>query len=60
LKIDREAKQEGKLFEYERNKKIVSLPYATVPIEILEDREKIEELIYESFEISKKAKNKLS
>jgi DNA transformation protein len=39
-----------------RGGKIVSLPYATVPIEILEDREKIEELIYKSFEISKKAK----
>ena len=56
LKIDKNMKGLGEKFKYERNGKVVTLPYATVPIEILEDREKIEELIYESFEISKKSK----
>ena len=51
-----DSAESGKIFEYERRGKTVSLPYAIVPIEILEDREKIEERIYESFEISKKAK----
>ena len=46
----------GEAFQYDRKGKMVALPYAIVPIEILEDREKIEELIYTSFDISKKAK----
>ena len=54
LKTDKKTKGLGKSFQYERKGKIVALPYAIVPIEILEDREKIEELIYKSFEISKK------
>jgi len=56
LKTDKNTKGLGESFEYDRNGKIVTLPYAVVPIEILEDREKIEERIYESFEISKKGK----
>jgi DNA transformation protein len=62
LKTDKETmpkyKAEGeKVFEYERpDGKVVTMPYVCVSLETLEDREKIEERIYESFEISKKAK----
>jgi DNA transformation protein len=67
LKTDKKTKGLGEQFKYERNPpahkatdgqrgKIVSLPYAIVPIEILEDRDKMEERIYESFEISERKK----
>ena len=56
LKTDKKTKGLGETFQYDRNGKMVKLPYALVPIEILEDREKIQERIYESFEISKKGK----
>jgi DNA transformation protein len=56
LKTDKKKKSAGEYFEYERSGKIISLPYVTVPLEILEDREKIKERIYESFEVGKKAK----
>ena len=56
LKIDKNTKGLGLQFQYNRNGKIVSLPYALVPLEIFEDREKIEEYVYESFEISRKDK----
>lgn len=62
-------KAEGeKAFEYERpdptthkatngrSGKIVTMPYVCVSLDILEDREKIQERIYESFEISKRGK----
>jgi TfoX/Sxy family transcriptional regulator of competence genes len=63
LKADKEMmlkyKKEGnESFQYERegkdNKrgKIVEMPYMSVPIETLEDREAIKERVYESFEIS--------
>ena len=42
-------------FKYKRNdKKVVVMPYVSVPIEILEDREKISDRIYESFELVNK------
>jgi hypothetical protein len=30
------------------------MPYVSVPLEVLEDREKISERIYEAFELNKK------
>ena len=56
LKTDKNTRGLGKPFQYDRKGKIVSLSYAIVPIEILEDREKIEECVYKSFEISKQKK----
>jgi len=62
LKADKELvaqyKKEGLYpFTYTGKKnKVYEMAYMNVPIEVLEDREKIEERIYESFEISKKAK----
>jgi DNA transformation protein len=51
-------KKEGdKSFCYEKpDGKIITMSYMNVPIETLEDREKIEARLYESFEISKKTK----
>ena len=42
-------------FQY-KNKggKIVTMPYVSVPLDVLEDREKISDRIYEAFELSKK------
>jgi TfoX/Sxy family transcriptional regulator of competence genes len=46
-------------FTYTGNKnKVYEMSYMNVPIETLEDREKIKERIYESYEISKKSKKK--
>ena len=62
LKTNKETKtryeKEGcEAFRYKRSDgKVVTMSYVTVPIETLEDREKIEARLYESFEISKKAK----
>jgi DNA transformation protein len=56
LKINKGTRGLGEPFQYDRNGKIVALPYALVPIDTLEDREKIQEQIYESFEVSKKNK----
>ena len=64
LKADKELvakyKKEGLYpFTYTGNKnKVYEMAYVNVPIETLEDREKIEARLYESFEISKKSKNK--
>jgi DNA transformation protein len=69
LKADAEAREryekEGcEPFAYEREPKgkarakVVTMSYMSVPEETMEDREKMEERIYESFEISKKAKNR--
>ena len=43
-------------FSYPRNGKIVDLAYMSVPIETLENREAIQERIYESYEISVRKK----
>lgn len=44
-------------FTYTGNKnKVYEMAYVSVPLETLEDREKIQERIYESFEISKNKK----
>ena len=49
-------KKEGcEPFQYERpDGKVVTMPYVSVPLEVLEDKEKISLRIYESFELSKK------
>jgi len=42
-------------FQYERpDGKIVTMPYVSVPLDVLEDREKIYERIYEAYELKKK------
>jgi len=62
LKADKELmakyKKEGLYpFTYTGNKdKVYEMAYMSVPLETLEDREKIQERIYESFEISKKSR----
>jgi DNA transformation protein len=62
LKADKETmakyKKEGLYpFTYTGNKnKVYEMAYMNVPIETLEDREKIEARLYESFEISKRTK----
>ena len=46
-------------FQYTRpDGKVVTMPYVSVPIDVLEDREKVSERIYESFELNQK-KSKL-
>jgi len=63
LKADKELmekyKKEGLYpFTYTGNKnKVYEMSYVNVPLETLEDKEKIEKRIYESFEISKRVKN---
>ena len=53
--IDEYKKEGCEPFEYERpGGKIVTMPYASVPIDVLEDREKISEWIDEAYELSKK------
>jgi len=49
-------KKEGcESFQYERpDGKVVTMPYVSVPLEVLEDKEKISFRIYESFELGKK------
>ena len=39
-----------------RRGKIVTMPYVSVPLDVLEDREKISDRIYEAFELSAKIK----
>jgi len=62
LKADKnlvaQYKKEGLYpFNYTGKKgKVYEMAYVNVPIETLEDREKIEARLYESFEISKKSK----
>lgn len=58
-KVDKELMQkyqkEGcEPFQYERpNEKIVTMPYVSVPIDVLEDREKISDRIHEAYELSR-------
>ncbi len=62
LKADKnlvaQYKKEGLYpFTYKGNKnKVYEMSYVNVPIETLENREKMEERIYESFEISRRTK----
>jgi DNA transformation protein len=53
--LNEKYKNEGcEPFQYERpDYKIVTMPYISVSIEVLEDREKISDRIYESFNLSK-------
>lgn len=59
FKADKELKEKYLkqgcyLFSYDRKGKTVDLGYMSVPEEMLEDKEKIEERVYESYELSNK------
>jgi DNA transformation protein len=41
-----------------RRGKIVTMPYVSVPLDVLENREKISDRIYESFKLNNNKKNK--
>ena len=63
--MERYMQEGGEPFKYERegkdnkSSKTIIMPYISVPIEILEDREAIKERVYESFDISNKNKKSL-
>jgi len=47
------------IFKYEGKKgKVISISYMNVPIEVMEDRDRMEDRFYESYELSKKTKKK--
>ena len=61
FKCDKELKEkylkEGcHTFNFEKNGKVVELGYITATEDMIEDREKIEERVYESYDISNKNK----
>ena len=53
--MEKYNKEGAEPFQYERpDGKIVTMPYVSVLLDVLEDREKISNRIYESFDLSKK------